>query len=260
MVGKYLVFLPFDKYITISLKLENSDERSRLAKIVKEILPKETGAIIRTEAKWKNQIELQEDMQNILIKWREIRNRIKENEGVLSVIYENKELLDKIITNITPSNITKVITDDKEMYKKYNSLVDVVYQDEFGLSSNLKKQLTNAKNRRVWLNSGAYITIDKTEALTAIDVNSAKYVGKKNAEETFFHVNKEATIEIAKQIRLRNISGMILIDYINMQVAEHKTCIIDLLRAELKKDRSKFEVLGFTKLNLLEMIRQHQNG
>lgn len=260
LVGKYIVFLPYNNFVTISLKLDNANEKNRLSKIVREILPKGTGAIIRTEAKWKTQLDLQEDMQIILKKWKSIKDAIVKNEIVPNVIYKNNELLDKVITNLTPHNISKIITDNKEIYNTYKNKVTIIYQKDFNLISDIEKQLEITKNRRVWLNSGAYITIDKTEALTAIDVNSAKYIGKKNAQDTFFKVNKEATYEVAKQIRLRNISGMILIDYINMNNEYQKIEILKLLKEELKKDRSKTEVLGFTKLNLLEMTRQHLNG
>lgn len=193
--------------------------------------------------------------------------------------------MDKVITNITPPKINKIITDSKETIERYenikdfksnsnfnnyvnskirisenDNIVELIYQDNFDLASNIEKQLEISKNRKVWLPSGAYITIEKTEALTAIDVNTAKYVGKKNVQETFFKVNKEATYEVARQLRLRNISGMILIDYINMESELDKLEIYQLLKEELKKDRSKTEVLGFTKLNLLEMTRQHLNG
>ena len=252
--------MPYNNFVTTSLKLDNVNEKDRLAKIVRGILPKSTGAIIRTEAKWKSQLDLQEDMQVILKKWKNIRETINKNKIAPNAIYKNTELLDKVITNLTPQNINKIITDNKETYNTYKSKVTMVYQEKFDLISDIEKELETTKNRKVWLDSGAYITIDKTEALTAIDVNSAKYVGKKNSEDTFFKVNKEATYEVAKQIRLRNISGMILIDYINMDNELHKMEIFQLLKEELKKDRSKTEVLGFTRLNLLEMTRQHLNG
>ncbi len=260
LVGKYIIFLPYNDFVTASQKMDNLDEKRRLKKIVSNILPKNTGAIIRTEARWKNQPDLQEDMQILLRRWKKINETIDNNEKSPRVVYKNIELLDKIITNITPQNIQKIVTDNEETANLYKNMVTVVYQKNFELIDSIAKQLETTKNRKIWLNSGAYITIDKTEALTAIDVNSAKYIGKKDVEETFFKVNKEATYEVAKQIRLRNISGMILIDYINMENQLHKMEIFQLLKEELKKDRSKTEVFGFTKLNLLEMTRQHLNG
>ena len=111
--------------------------------------------------------------------------------------------------------------------------------------------------RKIWLKCGGFITIDKTEALTAIDVNSCKYTGKENQEQTIYTVNKEATEEIAKQLRLRDIDGIIIIDYIDMTLDENKKKIIELLKQNIKKDRSKIQILEFTKLNLLEITRKH---
>ena len=115
-------------------------------------------------------------------------------------------------------------------------------------------------NRKIWLKSGGFITIDKTEALTAIDVNSGKYIGIDNVESTIFKVNKEASIEIARQLKLRDIGGIVIIDYIDMQIDEDKEKIINILTEELKKDRTKTQVIGFSKLNLLELTRKHICG
>ena len=124
----------------------------------------------------------------------------------------------------------------------------------------LKEQIEKAERRKVWLKCGGFITIDKTEALTAIDVNSGKYIGIDNVETTIFKVNKEASIEIAKQLKLRDVGGIVIIDYIDMQLDESKEKIINILTEELKKDRTKTQVLGFSKLNLLELTRKHICG
>ena len=119
-------------------------------------------------------------------------------------------------------------------------------------------QIEEMKERKIWLKCGGFITIDKTEALTAIDINSGKFTGKKNSskENTIYKVNQEATVEIAKQLRLRNISGIIVIDYIDMEEEQDRRNIMNLLEKELKKDRSKTQIMGFTKLDLLEMTRK----
>jgi len=122
---------------------------------------------------------------------------------------------------------------------------------------NLEEQIEKLKERKIWLKCGGFITIDKTEALTAIDVNSGKYTGNKDLEQTVFKVNKEASIEIAKQLKLRDIGGIIIIDYIDMLKKEDEEKITQILKENLKKDRSKTQVVGFTKLNLLEMTRKH---
>lgn len=121
----------------------------------------------------------------------------------------------------------------------------------------LHKQIEKMQNRKIWLKCGGFITIDKTEALTAIDVNTGKYTGSQNLEQTVYKVNHEATIEIAKQLRLRDIGGIIIIDYIDMKVQENKEKIESLLKEELKKDRTKTQVEGFTKLDLMELTRKH---
>jgi len=121
----------------------------------------------------------------------------------------------------------------------------------------LQSQIEKAKSRKIWLRCGGFITIDKTEALTAIDVNSGKYIGGKDLEQTVYRVNREATIEIAKQLRLRDIGGIIIIDYIDMEKDETKNKILEELNECLKKDRSKNQIIGFTPLDLLEMTRKH---
>ena len=121
----------------------------------------------------------------------------------------------------------------------------------------MEKQIEKIANRKIWLKCGGFITIDKTEALTAIDVNTGKYTGNKNMEQTVFKVNKEATIEIVKQLRLRDIGGIVIIDYIDMKDKKDKEFIENLLKEELKKDRTKTQVEGFTKLDLMEMTRKH---
>ena len=122
---------------------------------------------------------------------------------------------------------------------------------------NINKQVDIAEGRKVWLKSGGFITIDKTEALTAIDVNSAKFIGKTDLEDTAFSINKESAVEIARQIRLRDIGGIIVIDFIDLHNEEHKKELVKIFEEELKKERTKVQIEGFTKLNLLELTRKH---
>ena len=129
--------------------------------------------------------------------------------------------------------------------------------DSVMIKYNIQHQLDVAENRKVWLKSGGFITIDKTEALTAIDVNSAKFIGKVSLENTAFLINKEAAVEIEKQIRLRDIGGIIIIDFIDLNDDEHKKELIHLFSEELKKERTRVQIEGFTKLNLLELTRKH---
>ena len=152
------------------------------------------------------------------------------------------------------NSITKIKNENKE-YK--NLQISVKSEDSIFNIYEIEQQINKINNRKIWLKCGGFITIDKTEALTAIDVNTGKYTGNKTMEDTVFKVNKEATIEIAKQLRLRDIGGIIIIDYIDMQDEKDKKRIENMLKEELKKDRSKTQIEGFTKLDLMEMTRKH---
>ena len=149
-----------------------------------------------------------------------------------------------------------------KILKEFNSNIKLVKEEKNFIEDRpiIKEQLEKAERRKVWLKCGGFITIDKTEALTAIDVNSGKYTGIDNVEATIYKVNKEASIEIAKQLKLRDIGGIIIIDYINMQSEENNEKIIEVLKEEFKKDRTKTQIIGFSKLNLLELTRKHICG
>ena len=151
-------------------------------------------------------------------------------------------------------NIKEFINNNEELSK---IKIEKISGEDFFNTYDLEKQIEKIEKRKIWLKCGGFITIDKTEALTAIDVNTGKFTGTKDLEQTIFKVNKEATIEIAKQIRLRDIGGIIIIDYIDMTKQENKNKIEEMLKEKLKEDRSKTQVEGFTKLDLMEMTRKH---
>lgn len=237
--SKYIVLMPNTDIITISQKIEDKKEQERLIKLVKENLNENNGAIIRTSAKGKEK-EIIEDIKNIQKKWEDIiQTSINPNQNKPKLLYKSEDIIEKILMDLVEKDID---------IKKGTNILE---NDE------IKKQIEKINDRKIWLKCGGFITIDKTEALTAIDVNTGKYTGKKNLEQTVFKVNKEATIEIAKQLRLRDIGGIIIIDYIDMNNEEDKKEIEDLLKQELKKDRTKTQVEGFTKLDLIEMTRKH---
>ena len=173
-----------------------------------------------------------------------------------------------MIIDLPEKSIQKIITSEQKEYKK---ILKFKEENEYLNGTNIelkenqdvidvydiKKEISKIENRKIWLKWGGFITIDRTEALTAIDVNTGKYTGTKNAEQTVYKVNEEATIEIAKQLKLRDIGGIIIIDYIDMQKEENKKKIQLLLKERLKKDRTKTQIEGFTKLDLMEMTRKH---
>ena len=237
--SKYIVLMPNTDIITVSQKIEDEKEQQRLIKLVKENLEEGNGAIIRTSARGKEK-EIIEDVKDIQNKWNKIiQTSIDPNQNKAKLLYKSEDIVEKMLMDLT----------DEE--------VEVIKENNISERYEIDKQIEKIQNRKIWLKCGGFITIDKTEALTAIDVNTGKYTGTKDLQQTILRVNKEATIEIAKQLRLRDIGGIIIIDYIDMKSQEDRNIIEKLLKDELKKDRTKTQVEGFTKLDLMEMTRKH---
>ena len=267
--GKYIVLMPNTSFITVSQKIEDKAEQERLINLVKKYIGKENGAIIRTSAV-KKEKELIHDIEDLERKWKKIREKyeqvVKQNNKE-SLIYEAENILEKMIIDLSNEKIENIVTNDEKKYaqlldekSKSDELVNtkIILENKDVLDIyDIKKQLEKLPNRKIWLKCGGFITIDKTEALTAIDVNTGKYTGNRNLEQTLYKVNEEATVEIAKQLRLRDIGGIIIIDYIDMKKQENKDKIQKLLEQRLKFDRAKTQVEGFTKLDLMEMTRKH---
>lgn len=266
--GKYIVLMPGTNIITVSQKIEDNNEQERLINLVKQSISNCNGAIIRTSAEGKEE-EIKKEIKELEIKWNEIQEEAKkENVKTPRLLYKSHDIVEKILIDLANKNLEKVTVNDSE---DYNQIAEIKKKNEEyknlkiavkGEKSifdiyDLQQQISKISNRKIWLKCGGFITIDKTEALTAIDVNTGKYTGNKTLEDTVFKVNKEATVEIAKQLKLRDIGGIIIIDYIDMQKQEDKKVIEELLREELKKDRSKTQIEGFTKLDLMEITRKH---
>lgn len=270
--GRFVVIIPKAEFITISQKIENEKEKERLKDIVKSNLPKGYGAIVRTSAYGKNTDIIKKDIDMLVEKLEKVAGKYKEIESNKTefkpqLLYKNEGMVNKFVIDVIDQSAEKIWTNDENEYSKIAQLIkDIgnVEKVKIELKKNdllrmydLDEQIEQLNNRKIWLKCGGFITIDKTEALTAIDVNSGKYVGNKDLEQTVFTVNKEASMEIAKQLRLRDIGGIIVIDYIDMEKQENKDNITQILKESLKKDRSKTQVIGFTPLNLLEMTRKH---
>ncbi len=266
--GKYIALMPNTDIITVSQKIENKEEQQRLIKLVKENLSKGNGAVIRTSAEGKEQ-EIIEDIKKVEEKWENIiKTSVDPDLHEPKLLYESESLIEKMLLDLADEKIDKIIVNTQKDVKKLEKYIkeNKEYQDteiELDTSNNifekyeLEKQIEKMQNRKIWLKCGGFITIDKTEALTAIDVNTGKYTGTKNLEQTIYKVNEEATIEIAKQLRLRDIGGIIIIDYIDMKDECNREKIEKLLKEEIKKDRSKVQIEGFTKLDLMELTRKH---
>ena len=204
-------------------------------------------------------------MQYLLNKWQKIKASFANAGEEPQMLYKSPCILEKIILDMPENKIDSIEVNDKNEYEETKRILEELQEKNIKLELKqdllekyeLEKQIEKSKQRKIWLNCGGFITIDATEALVAIDVNSGKFTGKSTLEDTVYKVNYEATIEIAKQLRLRDIGGIIIIDYIDMQKTENKEKIEKLLRETLKQDRAKTQVEGFTRLNLMELTRKH---
>ena len=266
--SKYIVLMPNTNIVTVSQKIEDKKEQERLLKIVKENISEGNGAVIRTSAEGKDK-ELIEDIKYIENKWEDIiSTNIDTNKNKAQLLYTSQDIVEKMLLDLVEKKLEKITVCDNRDYntviriKKENAeykniQVAIKSEDSIFKTYDLEKQIEKSKNRKIWLKCGGFITIDKTEALTAIDVNTGKYTGKDSVIDTVYKVNEEATKEIAKQLRLRDIGGIIIIDYIDMKNEENKQKIEELLKQELKKDRTKTQVEGFSRLELMELTRKH---
>lgn len=275
IAGKYVVIIPNSEFVTISQKIEDSNEIIRLSNIVKNLKIKSYGIIIRTSAINVSEQDIIQDVQDIIKTYEDIKNKADKlisnyknyNEDFKSILlHEKGNLITRIILDIGYQGLDNIIVNNKEIYNDISKYIQkmniktnlkLLEKDDILDMYDLQRQIEKISNRKIWLKCGGFITIDKTEALTAIDVNTGKFTGKENIEQTVLKVNSEATIEIAKQIRARDIGGIIIIDYIDMDFKEDEEIIQKLLMDNLKKDRAKTQVIGFTKLHLLEMTRKH---
>ena len=274
LTGRLCVLMVNVNFITVSQKIENVEEHNRLKTIARKILSEiktneHYGLILRTAAENKQEDEIKEEVEKLMQLWKKIQKSYNEaaKDGKPQLIFQNYDVISKFLTSVLDTNIDRVIVNDADLYELIKNYINsinkqkielVLREEDLTNIHELNKQIEEMSQRKIWLRCGGFITIDKTEALTAIDINSGKFTGKKNSskENTICRVNQEATIEIAKQLRLRNISGIIVIDYIDMEDDADRKNIIKLLNDELKKDRSKTQVMGFTKLDLLEMTRK----
>lgn len=268
--SRYIVLMPNTTIVTISQKIEDEQEKKRLTNIVRKYLPENYGIIVRTAAENQPEDKIRNDIEHTLNKWKNISKLYEEKlekNNYPKIIYKTHGIIKKLLLDLIDKDLNEIVVNNKEEFdyvekiiKEFEANIKIKILENIDLVNDnyeLSKQIEKSSKRKIWLKCGGFISIDKTEALTAIDVNSGKYIGKDNVESTIFKVNKEASIEIAKQLRLRDIGGIVIIDFIDMKEEENKERIIEVLKNEMKKDRSKIQVIGFTKLNLLEMTRKH---
>ncbi len=262
-----LVLLPNADYVGISRRIENDNERQKLKKIAENLKPENMGLIVRTVSEGKEESDFVEDVSFLTRLWSKIKQ--SESSGpVPRCIHRDINLIFRSVRDLFTWNIDKFIINDEKEYYKVLELVEMIspvlknrvelFQKDYAIFDyyQIETKIERALAKKVWLKCGGYIIIDKTEALTVIDVNTGKFVGNNNLEDTVLITNIEASKEIAKQLRLRDIGGIVIIDFIDMNDPEHQQMVLDSLRQSLKNDRTKTIVLGMTALGLVEMTRK----
>ncbi|MDO7786246.1 Rne/Rng family ribonuclease [Desulforamulus aquiferis] len=264
--GRYLVLMPTVDYIGISRRIESEKERERLKELANRVKPEGMGVIVRTVAEGVCEEEFRQDILLLHKLWRKIQSR-STNTAAPNLLHRDLELVQRMLRDIFSEDVDRLTIDSRSEYDKVLEILDIidpklklkVFLDErenifedYGISVELEKAL----KRRVWLKCGAYLVIDQSEALTAVDVNTGKFVGSTNLEDTVLKTNLEAAVEISRQLRLRNIGGIIIVDFIDMVEEEHRNQVLATLEEEIKKDKTKTNILGITQLGLVEMTRK----
>ncbi len=265
--GRYLVMMPNVDHIGISRRIENEEARQRLKAIAAEIKPKNCGLIMRTASEDATKEEICKDLEFLMLLWENTQNK-KEKLSAPALLYSDIDLLFRSLRDFMSHDVERLVIDSPEEYGRlrefaktyFPRLIDKIelYEgkepifDAFAIELDISRAL----GRRVWLKSGGYIVIDQTEAMTVIDVNTGKYVGKESLEETILKTNLEAVKEIAYQIRLRNIGGIIIIDFIDMERHESREKVLKAFTDIMKKDRAKSTIYNISELGIVQMTRK----
>jgi ribonuclease E len=268
LAGRFLVLMPGTDLCGVSRKIEDEKERKKLKEILKQLSPPENmGFIIRTAGMGRTKTELSRDLNYVLKLWRAIEKNVG-NENAPALLYREHDVVIRSIRDHFSPDISEILVDEKEVFKKAKDFFRQVmpkHENLVRLSQErrplfnkyqLEDQIEQVYRKRIKLKSGGYIIIEPTEALVTVDVNSGSAIREKGIEETAYRVNMEAAPEVARQLRLRDLGGIIVIDFIDMVQKKHKQEVEKTVRAELKKDRAKTKVLRISALGLLELSRQ----
>jgi ribonuclease G len=265
--GRHLVYMPTVDHIGISRRIECETERERLRKVVEEMREPGTGFIVRTVSEGKSADDLRQDMEFLVGLWKNISRGV-DAVSAPELIHSDLDVTSKVLRDILTEDVQRIVVDNLDEYNKINRFLHTFmprinyrvdyYEGEEPIfdAYGLEVEISRALGRKVWLKSGGSIIIEQTEALTAIDVNTGRYVGKHNLEDTILKTNLEALKEIAFQLRLRNIGGLIIIDFIDMEKEAHREKVHAALEEVLKGDKNKTNILKISELGLVEMTRK----
>ena len=267
IAGRFIVLIPKSKYVGVSKKMQDRYERRRLKKIAFDMKKHGLGIIIRTVAEGKTDQQIQNDYINLEKKYNGLIKLAEKSEAPV-LVHNDLEMTSSVLRDLISDKVEKIVVDSKDDYKKIQKMVKEDALDigdalehyrkrnplfkETGIDNSMIKLLRN----KAWLKSGAYLIIERTEAMVVVDVNSGKFVGKKGHEENSLQINLEAAKEVATQLRLRHLSGLILIDFIDMVSAENRKKVYIQMKKELRKDRAKVAVSEISEFGVLEMTRE----
>jgi ribonuclease G len=265
--GRYLVLMPESDNVGISRKIESEGERDRLKKIADNLRPLGFGLIVRTEAEGRAEAEIRKDLEFLLRMWSQIQEKATKISAP-GLVHQDLSLIYKTIRDVFGSDVNKMIIDSPVDYEKAVELIEllspkmrsrlVLYDDSEPIFERfaIESEIESLLRRKVWLKSGGHLTIDSTEALTTIDVNTGKFIGSTSLADTILKTNLDAVMEIARQLRLRDIGGMIVLDFIDMASAKDRQKVVAALERELRKDRTRTKISHISPLGLIEMTRK----
>ncbi|TVY11911.1 Rne/Rng family ribonuclease [Paenibacillus cremeus] len=265
--GRFGVYMPAADYVGVSRKIDSSSDRDRLKRMAERHLQEGEGFIVRTAALGESEEAFAADMEELRSRWRQLEATSHTSTAVPRLIYSDLQMLPRLIRDLFRDDVQQLIVNNEQVLQEIQSYVAgpgsnlagrLKYEAgrELLAKYEVGKQLEHGLKRKVWLDSGSYLIVDRTEALTVFDVNTGKYTGSIDLERTVYDTNMEAAREIARLLRLRDIGGLIIIDFIDMETEAARQQVLDELMRETKKDRTKTVVVGWTKLGLVELTRK----
>jgi ribonuclease G len=265
--GRFVVLMPLSDSVGVSRKLSDED-RDRLHAVIESSVPPGVGAIVRTVSQGVADKEIRADLEFLLRLWKRVSHQAEEALAP-EVVYTEMDLSLRLVRDVFSEDFKRLTIDDKATHAKVASFLKKTSPELVKRVSHFRERgalfdayglapvIESAMKRVVELPSGGHIAVDRTEALTAVDVNTGRYVGRKNLEDTILKINLEAADEVARQLRLRDIGGIIVIDFIDMEIAENRAAVMKRLNAALERDRTKTRVLEMSRLGLVEMTRKN---
>ncbi|HQV30840.1 MAG TPA: Rne/Rng family ribonuclease [Calditrichia bacterium] len=265
--GRYLVLVPNESNIGISRKIASNKERRRLRQAIRPLLPENCGLIVRTVAEGKSSEGVQQDLKKLLRDWNEVQEKIKTVKSP-ELIYQDLGMASSVIRDLFTTDVKRVVVDSRKMHKELLKYLEQVGSDlgerveyfksrkpifdVFGIEDEIQRSL----EKKVWMDNGGYIIVEHTEALTVVDVNSGRFFGRKNHERNSLKINLDASREIARQMRLRDVGGLIVVDFIDMEEEPNRRRVLNEMLKEFARDRSVTKIEGMSRFGLVEMTRQ----